>query len=363
MKRIEVINLNNHVRVNPHELLNTYSKYITNGENNDFFYYVENRYLGSPTNQAVIDSYVNYIIGEGLISLDGISQEDLDNILDEENLRLLISEFKIQGNAPVEVIYSKSEERKVAKLYAVSAKTVAVKRQTDLSEDIEAYWYCFDWKNQHTFVPYEVPAFGYGDVDTRKTEILYIKRQSPQPIFALPDYQSGLQYCEVEEEMSNYYLNHIKNNFSAGKIVNINQGEALSEEAEEEAERLIKRKLTGSGNAGSVIVSFNKSKETETTVENIEITDAYKQFETLSKESRQKIMLSHKVTNPSLFGFSQATGFSDGGEELSTSLRILYRSQINPMRRIIIKNLEKVLKINNPDVKLAFKDFAELDTE
>jgi hypothetical protein len=161
--------------------------------------------------------------------------------------------------------------------------------------------------------------------------------------------------------MSNYYINHIKNNFSAGKVVNIYQGESEDEEAEEEAVRLIKSKLTSSENAGTVIVAFNKNTEEKTTVENIEVVDAYKQFETLSEESRQKIMLSHKVNNPALFGFANPSGFSSSGDELEVSLKMLYRSQINPIRRTLIKYLEKVLSINNKDVKLRFKDFDEAE--
>lgn len=356
--RVQVLEMNNYTKPNPHSLLNQGNKFVTNGVNNEYFYYIESRYLGSPTNSAVIDGYANYIIGDGLEAVQGISQEDLESIISEEDLRMLATEFKMQGNAPVQVVYAQTPNKLVAKIYSLPAKTIAISNQTDISEDIERFWYSFDWQNRNKFKPYEIPAFGYGQ--ERETEIYYIQRHSPQPLFALPDYQSGIQYCQVEEEMSNYYLNHIKNNFSAGKVVNIYQGESLDEEAELEAQRLIKSKFAGSNAAGTIIVAFNKNTEEKTTVENIEIVDAYQQFETLSKESREKIMLSHKVNNPALFGFANPTGFSSNGEELDQSLKMLYRSQINPMRRTIIKHLEEILKINNPEVKLRFKDFSDL---
>lgn len=360
MSKVEVLKLNKYIRIDPHSLLNQGNKYVTNGINNEFFYFVESRYFGSPTNQAIIDNYVNYIIGNGLKAIEGISQEDLDTIISEEDLRCIITEYKMQGNSPIQVVYSKSRDRRVAKLHSIPAKNVAVVKQDDISEDIQQYWYCFDWYNRYKFTPYEVPAFGKGNDVEKETEIYYLKRYSPQPIFSLPDYVSGLQYCEVEEEMSNYYINHIRNNFSAGKVVNIYQGEAETEEAMDEAERLIKGRLAGSSNAGNVIVSFNANKDQKTTVENIEVIDAYKQFETLSKESRQKIMLSHKVNNPALFGFANPTGFSSNGDELEVSLNMLYRSQINPIRRVIIKALESILSINSEDIKIGFRDFNEL---
>jgi hypothetical protein len=357
--RVSVMNLNNYVKPNPHALVVQTNRYITNGVDNDYFYYIENRYLGSPTNQSIIDNYVNYILGDGLVDDSGII--NLSEILDEEDLRMAISDFKIHGACVFQVVYGKSRDKIISKLYYLPTKTIAINKQADITDDIEKYWYCFDWKNKTKFKPYIVPAFGFGE--NNESEILYIKRQSPQPLFALPDYQSGIQYCEVEEELSNYYNNHIKNNFSAGKIINVNQGVPDTDEAQEEAEQAILAKAKGTSNAGNIIISFNSNKDNATTVENIEITDAYQQFEVLSKEAREKIMLSHKVNDPSLFGLPLPSGFSSVAEQMIQSLKILYRSQINPMRKIITKGLENALKLNSPQVKLRFEDYEELKVQ
>lgn len=354
--RVSVMNLNNYVKPNPHALVVQTNRYVTNGVDNDYFYYIENRYLGSPTNQSIIDNYTNYILGDGLVDDSGTI--NLSEILDEEDLRMAISDFKIHGACVFQVVYGKGREKIISKLYYLPTKTIAINKQTDITDEIEKYWYCFDWKNKTKFKPYIVPAFGFGE--NNESEILYIKRQSPQPLFALPDYQSGIQYCEVEEELSNYYNNHIKNNFSAGKIINVNQGVPDTDEAQEEAEQAILAKAKGTSNAGNIIISFNNNKDNATTVENIEITDAYQQFEVLSKEAREKIMLSHKVNDPSLFGLPLPSGFSSVAEQMIQSLKILYRSQINPMRKILTKGLEKVLVLNNPQVKLRFEDYEEL---
>lgn len=355
--RFHVVKMNNYVKPDPHTLVTQTNKYITNGVDNDFFYYVENRYLGSPTNQAIIDNFSNYILGEGLY--DQSNSINLRDILDEEDERLAVTDFKMQGACVFQVVYTMGGPKQIAKLYYLPTKTIAINKQPDITDEIESYWYCFDWKNKTRFKPYTVPAFGFGQ--DRESEILYIKRQSPQPLFALPDYTSGLQYAEVEEELSNYYANHIKNNFSAGKIINVNQGIPISDEAQEEAEAAIMAKVRGTSNAGNIIISFNKNKDTATTVENIEITDAYQQFEVLSREAREKIMLSHKVNDPALFGLPMPSGFSSVAEQMVQSLKILYRSQINPSRNIITKALNKALKLNSPNVDLKFRDFQELN--
>jgi hypothetical protein len=359
MKKLNVVNLNNYVKPNPHKLVTQSNQYVTNGPDNDFFYYVEDRYMGSPTNQSVIDNIANYIMGKGLKVEEGTV--DIKTIISEEDLRSFVSDFKIHGAGVLQVIYSYAREKKIAKLIYLPTRTIAIKKQADLSDDIEGYWYCYDWKNKTRFKPVFVPAFGYG-VDN-ETEILYIKRPTPQPLFPLPDYLSGLQYAKTEEELSNYYVNHIQNNFAAGKIVNIYQGKDWTDDAMDEAEASILNKVKGTSNAGNIIVAFNDSTEGKTTVDSIEVTDAYQQFQTISKEAKENILLAHKIIDPALVGMPQPSGFSSQAEQMVMSLKMLYRSQINPMRAIITKGLETALKLNDPNVELMFEDFEELDVK
>lgn len=354
MKRIHLLEMNKYVKVDIQSLLTSSNKWITNGADNSYFYTVEEAYLGSPTNQSIIDNFTNYILGEGLEDISGTV--DIEAILGEEDLRNAVTDFKMQGACAFQVIYNFGGG--VSKLYYIPTKSLAVNKEADITDDVKSYWYSFDWRFRTRYKPEEIPAFGCGN--GLETEILYIKRQSAQPVYALPDWQSGIQYCQTEEELSNYYNKHIKNNFSAGKIININQGTTDSEEAMEEAEQAILSKVAGSNNAGNVVVSFNDNYENRTTVESIEITDAYSQFQFLSQECLEKIMLSHKVNDKSLFGLPMPSGFNSVAEQMVQSLKILYRSQINPSRKILTSNLEKVFKKNSPNVKLVFKDYEEL---
>jgi len=358
MNKIEVFNLNSYSRVNPQSLLQIGNKYLMNGPDNNFFNLVEERYLGSPSLQAVIDNYVRYILGEGLIAEEGITQERLDSILSKKDLRRLVKQYKLQGNAPLQIIYNKVGPQKVTKIHSYFARQVAVNRPKDMMDDPNSYWFSYDWKLRGRFRPQLIPSFKCG-VD-KETEMYYSQSDSEQPFFSLPDYFSCLQYAQVEEEISNYYIKHIQNNFSAGKIVNINQGTAITEEAEEDVKMDMKAKLTGSTNAGQIIVSINENKENATTVDNIEIIDAYQQFTTLAEQANAKILLSNKVTSPSLFGHNVATGFSSDSEQMKTALKTLYRSQINPMREDILNDLQEILKVGYPDAKIGFKDFEEL---
>lgn len=359
-KNVRVVEANKYTRIEPEYILNQRAKWITNGIDNSFFYYTEEQYINSATNQAIIDNIVNYVVGEGLYD----ENNNIESILDEEELIKAVTDYKIHGSLCLQVIYTLGEPKRIAKLYHVPTRTVAIYKQDDLSDEIERYWVCFNWRQRTLFKPYEVPAFGYGD--GYETEILRIQRQSIQPLFALPDYQSSLQWCEVEAEIANFSNKSIKNGFSAGKVINIHTGtlNGLDEEEMDLEKKAIINELTGSENANKVAVAFINSPEEKMTIDNITIDNMHENFISMSEEARQKIMLAHKIPSGSLFGIPNPTGFSSQADEMDMALKLLYRSQINPIRNQITKYLNWALeKVNGGDWNLKFRDFETKEDE
>ena len=351
MKKIQAHSLNNYVKPDERIVLTNTGKYLTHGKDNSYYQYVEERYIGSPTNNAVIDAYCSYIYGEGLQA-----NIDINSIISKNDVRLAIKDLKMHGQYTLQVVYTK-DRKNIAKLYHIPVKQIAVDRPSDITDPIENFWYSFDWRYQTKYRPRIVPAFG--TTSGKETEIAFVRTPSCEPIYSLPDYQSALQYCDLEEELSNFYNCHVKNKFSAGTIVNINQGFDTPEE-QEEAERSILAKTTGTSNAGTVIISVNDNKENATTVEQIIIADAYNQYEWLSTEARDKILMAHKVVNPILFGVKDGGGLGNNADEMTVALKTLYRSQIKPFREIFIDGLENILSYGGTTPELSFKDFEEL---
>ena len=72
--------------------------------------------------------------------------------------------------------------------------------------------------------PIEFEAFGFG----KKTnnEIHVIRDYAfGQFYLANPQYLAALPYIQLENELSNYFVNHVKNGFSAGHVINMNMQE------------------------------------------------------------------------------------------------------------------------------------------
>ena len=353
---IRLIQLNNYIRPKIEE--NKSKGFVLNGKNNSFYQFVIDRRNGSPTNSAILRSYSDLVYGQGLRATNAqynISDwTRLKTILKTSDLRKIIDDFCLQGEATFQVVKAKNK-KDLGAIYHLPVERTAPSIENE-EEEIESYWYCKDWTKQNKYIPEEFPSFGFSN---KEIEIYKIKPYSAgQTYFASPDYFAGLPYCQMEEEIANYYINHIKNGLSFGYIINIPDGNSLTPEEKDELEFKIKTKLTGSSNAGKFVLSFN-GRDAEITVTPLQVNDAHKQWEYLTAESRQQIMTAHRVVSPMLFGIKDSTGFGNNADELDTAEAQLIKRVIAPKQQFIIDCIQDVLRAYEINLDLYFKPLTE----
>jgi len=341
---VQVLQLASYVRP---DIVEQYGKeWVLNGKNNEFFQYVIDRYNGSPTNSAIIDSYSLMIYGLGLNTQN---QRILD-LLPAKELRRVCRDFEMFGMATMEVHY-KGGVPNVC--YHAEINKLAPEKANE-DGDIEAYYYSYNWKKPTQYKPKRIDAFGFGKGGNR-IEILCIKDyQVGQFYFSNPAYISALPYAELEEEIANYCINHIKNGLSFGHVVNMNNGQPESEEIKNRISHEMKRQLTGSSNAGKLVLSFNDSKETATTVEALTVSDAHQQYQFLSEEARLQICVGHKVVSGAILGINKATGFSSNAEEIETAFNETMLNVIQPKQSVILEHLQEILEKAGIQEELSF---------
>ena len=104
---LEIIQLANYVRPVVKESMT--NDFVMNGPKNSFYTYIIDRYNGSPTNRAIIDSYAKFIYGKGLTSLQQ-SQKPLQfamvmQKLSKKDLKNICQDYALFSEASMEVIY------------------------------------------------------------------------------------------------------------------------------------------------------------------------------------------------------------------------------------------------------------------
>lgn len=335
--------------------------FIEYGEDNNYFQYLIDRYNGSPTNNAIINGVSEMIYGKGLDATNSNKKPNeyaqMKSLFNNDCVRKLCYDLKLMGQCAVQVIYSKDRSR-IVQLEHMPIETLRAEKCNEKGE-IEGYYYFSDWaKYKRGNELKRIPAFG---TSKEGLEILYIKPYRAGFKYYSPvDYQGGTQYAELEEEISNFHLNNILNGLAPSMLINFNNG-TPDPEQREMIERRIYEKFSGSSNAGKFILAFNDNPETAASIEPVQLSDAHQQYEFLSNESSKKIMVSHRIVSPMLFGIKDDTGLGNNADELKTASILFDNLVIKSFQGLLIDAFDRILAYNEISLHLYFKTLQPLE--
>ncbi len=365
--KISFVNLSNYTSPIIQEVKN--KEWVEFGADNNYFQFLIDRYNGSPTNSAVINAISQMIFGKGLDATNSSKKPEqyalMISLFKKDVVRRLAYDLKLAGQCAIQVIYSK-DKKKVQRVEHLPIETLRAEKCTSEDKQVQAYYYHPDWANaKPSDQPKRIPAFGVSD-SPQPIEILYVKPyKAGMYYYSTPDYQGGLQYAELEEEVSNYHLNNILNGLAPSMLINFNNG-IPDEEAQTLIESKIKNKFSGSSNAGKFILAFNDDKESAADITPVQLSDAHNQYQFLSEESQKKIMVSHRVVSPMLLGVKDASGLGNNADELRHASILMDNTVIRPFQELLIDAFDQILAFNNISLNLYFKtlqplEFTDLD--
>jgi len=355
MGDVRAISLGSHITEVFQEFKPSGKSYILNGKNNSGYDYVIDRYKYSPTNSAILDSYYSYIYGRGLTANYTVNQAGqmaiIQKLFSKDNVKKIVKDFSLFHEASFEIILGKTGNE-IAEINHLPKNKVVPTEANEYGE-IPSYWYSYNWNDLRKYPAIEIPAFTQGT--TEKKTIFVIKEYTINDFyFARPSYYSGLNYAELEEQISVYCINHIKNGLSAGYIINVNEG-ITDDEVKDAFERNVIRKFTGSENANKFILSFNSNKDSATTLEAVQVADAHQQYQFLTEEARKQLLTAHKVVSGAILGIQSGTGFSSNADEIETAFNETMLNVIKPLQDTLTDGFEYVLGQNNITLQLYFE--------
>jgi hypothetical protein len=336
-------------------------EWVSFGEDNNYFQRLIDLYEGSPTNGACINGISQMVFGRGLDAVNANLQPEayaqMKSLFKDNDVRKVVHDLKLLGQCAMQVIYN-SDHTKIVEVSHFPVETLRAEKCNEDGE-IEAYYYCADWSDARPNDSHEkIPAFG---MSNEEIEILYIKPYtSGYYYYSPPSYASGIAYCELEMEIGNYHISNVKNGLAPGAMISFNNG-VPDEEERRIIENTIQQKWGSSSNAGKFILQFNDSKENEGTFTPIQLSDAHNQYQFLSSESSEKILIAHRIVSPMLLGIKDKTGLGSNKDELITASILLDNTTIRPFQDLLIDSFDQVLAFNNISLRLFFKSLQPLE--
>jgi len=360
MSNIRIVNLSTYTTPQVKEYRD--KDWVAYGDDNNYFQYLIDRYNGSATNNAIINGISELIYGKGLDATDSSRKPEayaqMKSLFSKDCLRKVTADLKMMGQCAFQVIYSKDHTR-VTEVYHMPIESLRAEKCNE-EGDIEAYYYAKDWEavQDKKETPIRIPAFGYSQ---EGIEILYVRPYRAGFYYYSPvDYQGGLQYAELEEEVANYHLNNIKNGMSPSMLINFNNG-VPTEEERYLIESRVAEKFSGTSNAGKFILAFNDNKEMSATIEPVQLSDASDQYQFLADEAMRKLMVAHRVTSPMLLGIKDQSGLGNNADELKTASTLFDNTIIRPFQELILDSVDQILAFNDISLNLYFKTLQPLE--
>ena len=313
------------------------------GNDNKLPYYLYGLYEKSSLMQSIINTTVNFIVGN---SIESIYKPNEDETW-EGLIRNLALDYLIYGGFAIQVMYNK-----MGKIHSLNWLDMR-KIRTDEEHTKVYYSKEFATKSSPQYLTFKTWKRGE---QYRNESAVFFYTGSKRTVYPLPRYSGSIPAIETSIRIDNFHLNAIKNNFNGNFIINMNNG-IPTDDVKKEIERKVKEKFCGDDNAGSFLLVFNDSKENGVSVERIQDDQFDKKYEALKTQTITSIFTGFSAPSQ-LFGYA-ITGNVFSRQEYQDAFDLYSRLQITPIQNLFKRVFECIYSQENVIEFIPF----ELSTE
>ena len=262
-------------------------EYGTENYRNLYPQFLIDLFYNSSTHAAIVNATADMIAGES------ITVEETDNLdayvklkrfLAQANskgeslhsvVKKIAFDFKLQGAYALNVVWSK-DRTEISDIYHIPVERIRMGKPDALGRVTE-YYVSSDWSNTRKNKPQVVPAFNIND-RTNPNAIIYDGMYSPNmQLYKVPDYVASCNWCLIDQKVAEFHLANIENGFAGSYFISFANGVPTAEERRQ-VENSIKKKFTGSGNAGKFVLTFSDDKNRTPDITPISVAGADKQY-------------------------------------------------------------------------------------
>ena len=335
-------------------------KYMKVGADNMYPEYLISLYNQSSTHASCVNSIVQAISGDGLVTdnedILKVANRDGDSWNDIYNKVAL--DYKLFGGYALEIIYSR-DRSKIAEIYHVDFSHVRAMEKTEESRNkIPGYYISNEWRPSFDFtinsldkkLP-SLPPFNLNFRDEEPKQLLYHSPYRPgQGYYPLPDYVGGSKVIDLDQEVDNFHISNIKNGLAPSLAIttytNANDEERMA------IENMLRLQYEGTSNAGNMLYMDVADPSLKPDITPIPQNGADDYYTTLNDVVSQKILTSHRITSPMLLGIKSNAGLGNNAEEIETSYRLFLNTVILPFQQSILGVFEGLLEFNYGELTL-----------
>ena len=308
------------------------------GEDNKLPQFIWDTYLRCSDLQSLTGTTVDYITG------DNIEITKPDYLLTEEDsfedlIQKIVFDYILFGGFTLEGIRNSKGE--LVRLNYISVMNVRV------DEDLTTAYLSNNWGSWSGKNVITLPLY---DKNNKQDHfIFYYRGAITRNINPISIWFSGLKSAVVLNEIRNYNLHNITNNFSANFAVVLNGATIKQAELAEMKEKL-SAGYTGTDNAGRTLIINNSNSEGKVELVRLDADKCSDLYHNTADSSVSDLQRAFRI-NPMLIGENVQTGFSK--QEYQQCYALYKHTVVGPLRNNICKELKKVnidVKFNDPNI-------------
>jgi hypothetical protein len=337
------VELAKYVKIEPIEFEDR-KGWVAYGEGNHFPQYLIELYNTSPVHGALVNSISFMIAGKEFTAASQVTLREIQRLKLDKVLHSTALDLKLHGGFYWEVIWS-MDRSTIAQINHLPYENCRL-ACSDENDDLTGIWYSRDWSDTRKKKnnPHYIPFFDINTKDENPKQVMFQHSMMVgSEYYPKPDYIGSINWIELTRQIGEYHVNNILNGFFPSLIASFNNGIPTLEE-----QRMIKQQLQlsiqGAENAGKVLTFFNEERDRGVEFTAFPISDSDKQYEFLSTESTNQILIAHRVTSPLLFGIRDGGGLGSNTDELKTSMYLFTKQVIEPFQRIICDGVDEILR-------------------
>ena len=336
-------------------------KYMKFGTDNMYPEYLISLYNQSSIHASCINSIVQAITGDGLVTED----EEILKVANREGeswndiFGKVALDYKLFGGYALEIIYSR-DRSKIAEIYHVDFSHVRAMEKNDRNK-IPGFYISSEWKPIWNYnieqddkkLP-QLPAFNLEKRADEPKQLLYHNPYRPgQQYYPLPDYVGGSKVIDLDQEVDNFHISNISNGLAPSLAIttytNANDEERMA------IENMLRLQYEGTSNAGNMLYMDVADPSLKPDITPIPQNGADDYYTTLNDVVSQKILTSHRITSPMLLGIKSNVGLGSNAEEIETAYRLFLNTVVLPFQQSILAVFDGLLEFNFGELTLGVK--------
>jgi len=355
------------------------SEYVNYGKDNQLPYDLLNYYTNSSMNRAIIQKKAQMFKGKEITfdsknaRSDKRTQEFMNSVNPQEDMKQILGKIGLDififGGSYIQIIWSKNGKN-IVEIYHMPFAQMRSGKANDKGF-VETFYYNPSSEETKKYTTYTVirelisfPAFNTTKYKS-KAQILFISKEEPSNLYyPYPDYISSLTALDTDIEIDNFHNSAIYNGFNPGMMVIFN-GVEPTEEEKNVFMKSINDKYKGSENANRVIVFYNDG-DSAPVIQQMDISDMDKKFESLNKSTTEKIVSGHQI--PRTLASIAQPGSLGNSKEILQATQTFINQYIQPHQELVLNVINKIMKINklndikiiNPNINIALYSISEL---